>query len=105
MRAGRLDRRVTIQARTLTRNAYGEQVETWADVATVWGEKNDLKGREFLAARQLSADITTRFRLRYRADVTVQHRLVCEAVTYDINQVSEIGRRAGLDLFATARVE
>jgi len=37
--------------------------------------------------------------------VTVQHRLVCEAVTYDINQVSEIGRRAGLDLFATARVE
>ena len=105
MRAGRMDRRVTIQERTLTRNAYGEQVETWANVATVWGEKADLKGREFLAAAQLSADISTRFRLRYRAGVTVQHRLVCEELTYNIIQVAEIGRRAGLELFATARVE
>ena len=104
MRAGRLDRRVTIQTRTLTRNSYGEQVETWADDDTVWGERFDLRGREFFAARQVSADVTTRFRLRYRTGLTVLHRLVCDGVTYDIHQVSEIGRRQGLEILASARL-
>ena len=99
-----MDRRVAIQSRTLTRNDYGEQVETWATLATVWGEKQDLRGREFFAARQVSADVTTRFRLRYRDDVTVLHQLVCDGVTYDINQVSEIGRQSGLEILATAKL-
>jgi SPP1 family predicted phage head-tail adaptor len=104
MRAGRLDRRVTIQSRTLTRNDYGEQIETWADDDTVWGERFDLRGREFFTARQVSADVTTRFRLRYRTGLTVLHRLVCEDVTYDIHQVSEIGRRQGLEILASAKL-
>lgn len=104
MRAGRLDRRVTIQQRTLERNAYGEQVETWSTLATVWGQRQDLRGREFYAARQVVAEVTTVFRLRYRTDVTVLNRLVCEGVTYDINQVSELGRHDGLEILATARL-
>ena len=104
MRAGDMERRVTIQSRTLTRNDYGEQIETWADVATVWGERIDLRGREFFAARQLSAEISTRFRLRYRTDITVLHRLVCESVTYDIHQVSQLGRHGGLEILASAKL-
>lgn len=104
MRAGRLDRLVTLQTRTLTRNAYGEQEETWATLAQVWAEKIDLKGREFVAAQQTSADVSTRWRIRFRDDVTVLNQLLVDGITYDINQVSEIGRREGLELFTQARV-
>lgn len=104
MRAGALDRRVSIQTRTLSRNDYGEQIETWTELAEVWAEKFDLRGREFFAARQTMADVTTQFRMRYRNDVTVTCRLVCEGVTYDIKQVSQLGRRAGLQILASARV-
>lgn len=103
MRAGRLDRRVTIQERSLARNSYGEQIETWSDVAEVWGEKTDLRGTESLRARQIQGEVETRFLIRYRTGVGVTNRLICEGVTYDIRQVSEVGRRAWLEITATAR--
>ena len=46
-----MDRLVELQRRSLTRNAYGEQVESWTTIASVWAEKIDLKGREFFAAQ------------------------------------------------------
>lgn len=104
MLAGRLDRQLTLLARTLTRNAQGEEVATYSAEATVWAEKFDLRGREYFAAQQFNADVTTRFRIRYRSGVTVLHRCQCEGVTYDIKQVSEIGRRIGLEIMAVARV-
>lgn len=104
MLAGRRDRRLTLLARTLARNAQGEEVATYAVEATVWAEKLDLRGREYFAAQQVNSDVTTRFRIVYRDGVTVLHRCECDGVTYDISQVSEIGRRVGLEIMAVARV-
>jgi len=100
--AGQLDRRVTIQRRTLTRNGKGESIESFADLATIWAQRLDIRAREFFAGQQLQGDVNTRFRIRYRDDVTVLDRLVCEGRTYDIQQVSEIGRREGLEIFCRA---
>ena len=99
-----MDRLIELQRRSLTRNAFGEQVESWTTLASVWAEKIDLKGREFFAAQQTSADVSTRWRIRYRTDVSTLNQLVCAGFTYNINQVSEIGRGEGLELFTTARV-
>jgi SPP1 family predicted phage head-tail adaptor len=104
VKAPRLDRRVTIQSRALAPDAQGQQIEAWSDVATVWAAKRDLRGREYFAAQAENADVSTVFDIRYRAGVTVLHRLLCEGVTYDIQQVSEIGRRAGLQLICSAKV-
>lgn len=104
MRAGSLDRRVTIQARTLTSDAQGQQIETWSDVATVWGRRLDLRGREFIAAETKQGEATCTFEVRYRSDVTVLNRLVCEGRTYDIVHVAEIGRRQALQIVASAKV-
>ena len=104
MKAGRMDRRVSLQARTLSRNSYGEETESWSEIAEVWAEKVDLRGREYYAAAQANADVTTRWRIRYRSDVTVLHRLLYDSVVYEINQVAEIGRQAGLELITTAQV-
>lgn len=102
MRAGRLDRRLTIQSRTTAADAQGQQIETWSDVATVWASKRDLRGREYFAANATNADVSTTFEIRYRSDVTVLHRVVCEGTTYDVQQVSEIGRREGLQIICRA---
>lgn len=99
MQAGRLDRRVTLQQRTLAAaNARGEKVPSFSTLATVWGSRRDVGGRELFASGQPHAEATTRFLIRYRSDLTPIHRLVCDGVTYDVVHVAELGRRDGLEL-------
>lgn len=103
MRAGKMDRRVTLQARTVTRNAQGEDVATYADLATVWAEKFDLRGREYFAAQQSRAEVTTRWRIRYRDNLRAVDRLVHDGTAYDVvAPPAEIGRQQGLELVTTA---
>lgn len=103
MRAGKMDRRVTLQARTVTRNADGEDVATYADLATVWAEKFDLRGREYFAAQQSRAEVTTRWRIRYRDDLRSVDRLVHDGTAYDVAAPpAETGRQQGLELVTIA---
>jgi len=105
VRSGRLDRRLTLQRRTLTENDYGEAVETWTDLATVWAEKIPVRGAERYAAMQTVAEVDTRFKIRYRTDISPLDRVVCAGTTYDVKGVLEIGRREGWEIYATARAE
>lgn len=93
MNPGKLDRRLTIQARTLTRDAAGGAVPSYADVDTVWAQKVETTGRESRIANQLRADTTIVFRIRYYADLTEQHRLLFEGRYYDVTQINEENRR------------
>jgi SPP1 family predicted phage head-tail adaptor len=103
MRAGELDRRVSLQHRTITRNGSGESVATYAGFATVWAGKKDLRGREYFAAQQVNGELQATWTIRWRSDVLVTDRLVDDAgATFDITHVAEIGRREGLDLVCRA---
>jgi SPP1 family predicted phage head-tail adaptor len=102
MRAGRLDKVLTLQSRSLTGNDYGEQVASYSPLATVWGEKIDVRGSEKFAALQTIGQIDCKFRIRYRADLTTVNRVVCDSKSYDITGITEIGRREGLELLGTA---
>lgn len=102
MQAGKMDRRIALQHRSLAAaNAHGERVPSYATYATVWAEKLDQRSREFFAAQGTNAERTTRFRIRHRADVVQTDRIVFNSQNFDIVQVSEIGRKEGLELFAT----
>lgn len=104
MRAGSMDRRVTLQSRTNSKSVTtGAVSEVFTDLATVWAERKDLSGREFIAARQVNADVTTRFRIRWRAGITELNRIVDGAAVFDIVNVAEVGRRKGLEILATAK--
>ena len=76
MKAGRLNRRVTIQQKSVARDALGAEVITWVDVATVWAEVSPYSGREFVALRQAQDEITTRITIRYRPGITPAMRVV-----------------------------
>lgn len=106
IRSGRLDKRITIQRKTLTDNDYGEPVETWADLITLWAIYLPARGTERFAAAQQIAEIDTVFRIRYRQGITVMDRIVYNERTYDIKAVVDMcGRKDGIELYAKARAE
>jgi SPP1 family predicted phage head-tail adaptor len=99
MRAGRLDRRVILQTRSLASvNAFGEKIPSWSTLAEVWAERRDITGREFFAAGQQHAEASAAFRIRYKAGLTTINRIVDGSVTYDVLHIAEIGRREGLEI-------
>lgn len=103
MRAGRLDRRITLQVATRARDASGSWTESWANVATdpvVWAGKRDTLGSERVQSGAETATADTVFVIRWRADLTASHRVVDDAgAAWDIiAPPTELGRRDGLEL-------
>ena len=106
MRAGRLDRMVIIQRKTVVQDDHGEEIETWTNLDTVWAGRRDLRGKEFFAAQQENASISAVFTLRYRNDITPDdHRISYEGRIYDIKSVIELCKNVGLELMVEARAE
>lgn len=101
MRAGALDQRITLAAKSVVRDAHGGETITWVDQATVWAEAKPLTGREYFAASQEQSEISVRFRLRYRADlaITPAWRITWGGIAYDILDVINVrGARRELEL-------
>lgn len=90
-----MDQRITIQDKAVSRTAMGDETVIWTDVETVWASAEPLNGREYIAARQAQADITVRFRMRYRAWMTPTHRILWNEKPYAITEVIGIGTRRG----------
>lgn len=109
MRAGALDRRVTLLRPVDETGPAGEALVHWQTVAEVWGEKRELRGREYYAAAAVQAELDVVFRIRWPG-IAAHHpaprwRLRCEGRDYDIQAVAEIGRREGLELRCVAAIE
>lgn len=102
MKAGPLDRRVTIQRYTETRDEFNEPIMTWADLATVSARVVQQSGREFLSADQTQAERRVLFRLRWIDGVTVLDRVSYTGRLHNIQDVKELGRREGLELMTLA---
>lgn len=94
MNPGRLDRKVTIQARTASRDDEGSPVVSYATEATVPCERVQMTGSEARRSAAVRADVNLTLRIRFRSTLTEQHRLVFEGRTYDIVAINEEGRRA-----------
>lgn len=101
MKAGPLDRRVTIQRVTLEDDGYGS-VEVWADLVTISAQVVQQSGREFLAAAQTQAEQRVLFRLRWIEGLTVLDRVSYGGRLHNIQDVKELGRREGVELMTVA---
>jgi SPP1 family predicted phage head-tail adaptor len=104
MRAGLLRHRVILQRATMTRDEAGQEIADWQPYATVWAEAEPLRGRELLAAQQAQAEVTTRFRIRYRPDVLPTDRVVWDGAVYAITSppIDWRGRRMLLELMCAS---
>lgn len=105
MRAGKLDRLVTIQRAVIARDAAGQEIKTWEDVATVWAQARPFRGGERFVAQQIVGKAVMTFVIRWRANVTVKDRIVYDDKVWDIRDVREVGRHVGFEIDTTARSE
>ena len=103
IRAGKLDRTITIERQTTTLDANRAPVSTWTPIATVRAELVETATEEIIMAHGADAPTATVFRLRYIEGVTVADRVIFEGVVHDLKGATEIGRRRGLELRTVAR--
>jgi SPP1 family predicted phage head-tail adaptor len=98
VRAGKLNRRIRIQQQTISVDDYGQQLETWADIAIVWAAIKPVKtssAREKVKAFELSPDITHEITVRYNvnflpASITDSRRIVYQNRVYSIAAAYDI---------------
>jgi SPP1 family predicted phage head-tail adaptor len=99
---GDLDRQVTIQQRTVARDAtFGSEVPTWSDLATVWAkvsESSTQPGNRGQVERVDAYVRPTKVFIRWRADVDTTMRLSYEGQLLKIDGTAEIGRRQWLEM-------
>lgn len=108
MSAGELDRRIQFRRAALIDDGYADS-ERFADHGTpVWAKKRDVSDGERWRAAEVSAQITSRFKVRwgpFTSGITPKDQLVCEGVTYAIVGIKEVGRRRYLEITAAARID
>lgn len=76
--------RISIQAQTSTRDAAGQPVKTWAEVASVFAEPRFLSGLETIRAGAEMSVAKVSFRVRARGDVNETMRVIHKGRTYEV---------------------
>jgi SPP1 family predicted phage head-tail adaptor len=101
--AGSLDHQVTIQQRTVARDAtYGSETVAWSDLATVWArvvESSTAPSSGRGQAERVDAYVRpTKVYIRWRADVDTTMRLVHNGQLLKIDGTAELNRRQWLEM-------
>lgn len=81
--------RVIIRTYSTTRNAAGEEVITWSDLATVWAAiEHKIGGSgETEQAKQTTAKTSVVFRIRYRTGLNEKMIIVWNAKAWNIRSL------------------
>lgn len=100
--SGKLRHVVTVQQKSSSRAANGEQIVSWTTFATRNAEVQPLRGREYVSLRAAQSDITIRVRMRYLAGLNDKMRVLWEANPYPIVEVIDVdGRHKELELLCS----
>jgi len=108
IRSGRHDQRLTFQRLTVTTDAIGSVIESWAAVCTVWGEVRSEKTEEGVESSQrtgrASYIVVTRADTRTRT-LTASDRLRWNGMDFDLSPPRPIpaGRPERIEFTATGR--
>lgn len=97
MRAGSLNKRVTIQDLVVGRDGNGGIVHTYSDVATVWAAIEPAGGKQAYAAAQVqpAADVVVRIRYRRGIRSTMRFAYVAETGSPSVVQYYAIVSEPG----------
>jgi SPP1 family predicted phage head-tail adaptor len=99
MRAGKLDRLISIQRRFEGKTSTGALSFDWMNLATgLRAERADATADETARPFGEVENITITFRIRYVGNLTTADRVIYEGIPFDLVGITEIGRRRGLEL-------
>jgi SPP1 family predicted phage head-tail adaptor len=85
--SSQLNRKIAIQSRTVTKDAYGQQSTSWTTISTPFACIRPLSGNELVVAQAVNAEVQVEFRIRYRSSVLAANRIVYAGKYYDIKSV------------------
>lgn len=105
MPAGKFDRRIVVQALSVTEDTFGGVVNGWATLATVWAQYLPGTGGERrVAAAQEQGQMPATFNIRYSSATSAikpqSHRISFDGSTWDIESIAETERRKELSIVA-----
>lgn len=90
---GDLRQQVIIQTMTITRDTYGQEIETPATFATVWADIQPMLGKERIEGAATTSPVDTKIRIRSLAGVTAKMRVLWGTRTYKIESVVNVRER------------
>ncbi len=98
MKAGKLDRIITVQRSSYVVDESGVPVYTWLDLATLRAELVQASTEEFIRAYGASDETVIIFRTRFFDGIDTADRVVYRGAFHNIKEIKEIGRRDGLEI-------
>lgn len=91
MRAGKLNKKVTIEAPATATSQAGGTTTKWQPVAeNIWAAIEPLRGREWFDAGGTHSEVDTRIRIRWRPGINSSMRVVYKERIFDIQHPAEI---------------
>lgn len=104
MKAGTLDKLVSIQQQSSTQDDAGQPVITWTEVTQAWADVKTLSGLATIRADAHASTFKASVRIRYRDGIQPGMRVVHGATVYEIKAVPpDSGRREFMDLVCEVR--
>lgn len=98
MRAGKLDKTITIERSEIALNPYRNQITTWVPVANMRAQIVNAATEVFIRGQGATTETSIVFRMRWLDGVTTGNRITYDGAAYDIKELKELGRRRGLDI-------
>jgi SPP1 family predicted phage head-tail adaptor len=98
---GQMRTKLVYQESTPAPDSYGQAVEDWADVFTVWARVRPLSGREIFYAQQVHAQTTHEVVCRYRGGIKPTGRFTVA----DGSDPARVLNIVGIADFESRRVE
>jgi SPP1 family predicted phage head-tail adaptor len=98
VRAGKLDKSISIERLVETLDEYGVPRAMWTPIATVRAQIVQASTEEFLRSAGQAAEAVIIFRVRFIEGVTPADRIVFDGRHVNVKELKEIGRRRGLEI-------
>lgn len=99
MRAGQLNRRITVQQLAAGQDALGQPVQTWSLVAELWAHILHSSGIETIKAGAEMSIVRASIRVRYTRQITAGMRILADGYTYNVVAVlPDMGGKQFTDL-------
>jgi SPP1 family predicted phage head-tail adaptor len=99
-----LRERIQYQERTTATNEFGEKVETWATLATLWASVRPQSGSEKIRADQVEASLAFVVEIRFDPRVRVSGRFLYRGQILHIHSAADLeSRKQWLSMACTAQ--